>query len=136
MASTPATVQVKVDPQAFQRAFANMAAAVARMGQALNGLVGEPGSLRREQTVATMTLQAALRDARKTLDLRRDPDLVTLRHETRAYVSGRLDPWWTEDRIVEAAASWYLRLCRVPCDWTDEQAARITKALLDGWADR
>lgn len=113
-----------------------------QMGESLrrvfSGMHGNPEAAlnRRLLLGATLRLDAALGDARKTLNLRHDPDLATLPYESRAYVSGRLDPAWDEHLITLAAAGWYLRACRMPCDWTDQQAARITLALLEGWADR
>lgn len=73
-----------------------------------------------------ITLDGAVSYTRRALDLRSDPDLATLPSETRLYVSGRLDPWWTEDAVTESAG-WMIR---------NGFTAREVQAFLEGWADR
>lgn len=125
MSTTPVSLLPTADLVSIIESFRRAGETIKR---AFAGMHGDPERAlnRRLMLTATLHLDRALKDARKTLDLRNDPDLATLPSETRLYVSARLDPYWTEDVITESAA-WMIRY---------GFHAREVQALLEGWADR
>lgn len=125
MSTAPVQVMPVADLTRLVEAFRQMGETMRR---AFSGMHGDPERAlnRRLLFAATVHLDRALRDARKTLDpeaLREE--LADLPMETRMYVSGRLDPAWTEVDLTWNAAS----LVR-------QGRGREAQALLQGWADR